>query len=255
MSVKYIFCISTGRSGTAYLSKLLGQLKDCNAYHEQKPILHNKAMREYMNGDKSMIRETIQSKIYRIKNCNTSLYVDTSHVFIKSFGWEIPHHFSQDEIGVIILKRNKEEVVSSTQRIHSGPFTYLGRKWILSPYKKALINTPVNYYVYHFYRYLLKLYWLFKREKNTIAKSYPKFFEDKSFKLIEWYYDEVYALGEEYQNKFPKINYVTIDLEELNFVEGFEKIVQSFDLAKFYEKEDLEAVIGEATNLKKEFKN
>lgn len=254
MNIKYIFCISTGRSGTAYLSNLLGQLEGCNAYHEQKPVLHNKAMRKYMGGDKSMLKEDIPAKIYKIKNCDNSLYVDTSHIFIKSFGWEIPHYISQNEIGIVILKRNKDKVVSSTQRVHSGPFTYLGRKWILAPYKKVLIKPPVNYYEYHFYRYLLKLYWLFKREKNSIVKTYPKFFENKSLKLIEWYYEEIYALGLKYQKKFPEINYVTINLEELNSIEGFEKIVKSFDLNEVYDKKKVEAVIGKATNLKKEFK-
>lgn len=253
MSIKYIFCISTGRSGTAYLCKLFSGLNACSAYHEQKPILHNHIMRDYLNGNELSMKPHILTKINKIRNCESDIYVDTSHIFIKSFGWEIPKHIPEQEIGVVVLKRNKEKVVESTQRVHSGPFTYLGKKWILTPYKNAVIKPPINYYVFQFYRYLIKLYWLFKGESQSITKTYPKFFRNKSLTLINWYYDEIYALGNKFKKTFPKITYVDVNLEDLNTHEGFENIIHAFKLEAYYNKESVKDVIGKATNLKTEF--
>lgn len=253
MSIKYIFCISTGRSGTAYLSKLLGQLDNCSAYHEQKPVLHNEIMRGYLDGDKAALKKEFTKKLEYIRRNQNAVYADTSHIFIKSFGWELPNHIPQNEIGVIILKRDKEKVVQSTQRVHSGPFTYLGKKWILIPYKNAIIKPPVNYYIFHSYRYMLKLFWMFKDETNSIVKTYPHFFKNKSIQLIDWYYDEIYALGAKFKKTFPEISYVDVDLEELNSIEGFEKIIQTFKLNEYYNKEAVESVIGTVANLKSEF--
>lgn len=253
MSIKYIFCISTGRSGTAYLSKLLSQLDNCSAYHEQKPVLHNEIMRDYLDGNEEKLKNELLKKIEYIRNNQNAIYADTSHVFIKSFGWEIPKHIPQNEIGVVILKRDKEKVVQSTQRVHSGPFTYLGKKWILIPYKNAIIKPPINYYIFHFYRYLLKLYWLYKDETNSIVKTYPKFFRNKSIQLINWYYDEIYALGAKFKKTFPKITYVDLNLEDLNTIEGFETIIQTFKLNEYYDKEAVKSVIGRVSNLKSEF--
>lgn len=253
MNVKYIFCISTGRSGTAYLSKLLSQLNDCNAYHEQKPLLHNKLMRDYLGGNKEPLMQELPKKLELIFKNSKPIYVDTSHIFIKSFGWEIPHHIPHHEIGVIILKRDKENVSSSTQRVHSGPFTYLGRKWILAPYKKAIVKPPINGLTYNMYRYVLKGYWILKGETKSEVKKYPRFFNNKSLELINWYYDEIYALGNKFQKTFPKINYLELNLDELNKIDGFEKIVKAFRLEAFYDKELVKSVIGKPTNLKSEY--
>ena len=92
MSVKYIFCISTGRCGTDYLCGLFKQLDKCNAFHEQKPLFHNEQMRAYLNGDKEALREQLPLKLTKIFKEPSKLFVDTSHLFIKGFGWELPNH-------------------------------------------------------------------------------------------------------------------------------------------------------------------
>ncbi len=253
MPIKYIFCISTGRSGTAYLCKLLSTLNDCYAYHEQKPILHSELMRFYLNGNKTPLLKQLPIKLEKIRNNPTGIYADTTHIFIKSFGWELPKFIPQDEIGVIILKRQQEEVVKSTHRIHSGPFTFLGRKWIIVPYKNCLIKSPLDYNIYLASRYILKLYWLFKGQYNSTEKNYPKFYERKSKQLLKWYYQETYALGEKYKLTYPHINYVEVTLDEINTINGFEKIIKAFNLQDHYNVEKLKPVLGIARNLKKEY--
>jgi len=255
MNIKFIFCISTGRCGTDYLKSLFNQLDNCSAYHEQKPVLHNQLMRFYLNGDKKPLQKELKYKLQRILSNPSKIYVDTTHLFIKGFGWELPKYISQNEIGVIVLKRSKEDVVHSTHRVQSGPFTYLGRKWILVPYKNYLIRPPISYSTYTLYRYILKLYWLFKGEYRSKVKSYPKFFERKSKLLLNWYYEETYALGEKYKSTFPDINYIDISLEEINTKSGFKKIIKKFKLEEHADFDAIEPFIGKARNLKNQFKS
>lgn len=253
MSVKYIFCISTGRCGTDYLCGLFKQLDKCNAFHEQKPLLNNEQMRAYLNGDKEALRKQLPLKLTKIFKEPSKLFVDTSHLFIKGFGWELPNHIAQTEIGVIILKRPKEEVVKSTQRVQSGPFSYKGRKWIIVPYRNALVQPPINRFWYNLYRYVLKFFWFFKGELHSEIKTYPKFFEKKSEALLNWYYDETYALSEKFKKDFPQITYINVTLKELNTIEGFTRIIDGFNLGKICDLEKIKPIIGKAKNLKREF--
>ena len=250
--LKYIFCISTGRCGTEYLSKLLATLEGCNSFHEQKPRLHKTEMRNYLQGNREYIQKLMPDKISRINSHSGSLYSDTSHIFIKSFGWEIPKYIPQDEIGIIILKRDIDKVAESTHRTQSGPFNDLGRDWVISPYDNSIISSPLSVLEYKLHRLFLKILWRIKG--NSGHKWYPAYFKKQSIKLIKWYYYETYALAEKYQKEFPNIKYVEVQLNELNSIDGFEKIVSAFNLQEYYNRDKLINIIGKAVNLKKEVK-
>lgn len=254
MSVKYIFCIRTGRCGTQYLSKLLGALDKSKSYHEQRPRLNGNLMQEYLRGDKSKLRVEIPKKVKIIKNDTSEIYIDTSHLFIKGFGWEIPKFILENEIGVIILKRDVEKVVMSLFRVNTGPFCYIGRKWIVVPNGNNLSKPPINYFWYTIYRAILKFYWLIKGENRTIYKTYPKYFIKKSLMLLKWYYNETYVLSLKFMLRFPKIKYVPIDLNELNTIKGFEKIIEGFGLESNYNPKRIIKLLGKSINEKKIFK-
>lgn len=246
--IKYIFCITTGRSGTDYVSRLFGALEDTASFHEQKPRMHKRMMREYLTGNKKAVQQKMKKKYEIIERSRKNIYVDTTHVFIKSFGWELPKYIPQENIGVIILKRDIQKIMKSTHRTQSGPLNELGRDWIIGPHKNAVTKPPVNRYLYEFYRLILRVYWKITKQKGP--KHYPDFFRRQSLKLIEWYYQETYALGEKFQQKFPDITYVEADLESLNDYEGFEVLINKFRLQKLYKKERLKNIIGTPVNLK-----
>src|SRR5690606_37363011 len=107
---------------------------------------------------------------------------------------------------------------------------------------------PVSDKVYKILRFILKIYWKLKR--NTGYKVYPPFFKKQSLKLIKWYYQETYALAEKYKNDFPYINYIEVQLEELNTLAGFEKIIKSFNLNSSYDRNKILDIIGKPVNLK-----
>jgi len=248
-NIKYIFCISTGRCGTDYLSKLLTTIDDCSSFHEQRPRLHKHVMQEYLQGNKKPIQKLMAQKIEKVRSHKKVLYADTTHVFIKSFGWEIPKYIPQEEIGVIILKRDIDKVAESTHRTQSGPFNALGRDWIIYPNGNNIVKPPLSVLEYELLRVLMKIWW--KIKGNSGVKKYPPYFKIQSIKLIKWYYRETYAMAEKYQKSFPKISYVEVSLDELNTFEGFEKIVSAFRLQKYYNKEKVANIIGNPVNLKK----
>jgi hypothetical protein len=247
-NIKYLFCISTGRCGTDYLSKLLATLNGCSSFHEQKPRMHKGEMREYLKGNKAPIQALMPHKMAKINLHTGLLYSDTTHVFIKSFGWEIPKYIPQEEIGIIILKREIDKVAESTHRTQSGPFNDLGRDWIIYPNGNNIVRPPVIENVYKLMRLSLKLFWRLKG--YTGYKKYPLFFKKQSIKLIKWYYQETYALAENYKNTFPNIHFIEIQLEEINTLEGFEKIINAFELQQYYNRDDTYKLIGKPVNLK-----
>ncbi len=63
-----------------------------------------------------------------------------------------------------------------------------------------------------------------------------------------WYVDETNAMAEAYQQRFPLIDYVSIDLDELNELRGIEKIATNFGLEM---NEAVKDLLGTATNQKK----
>lgn len=248
--IRYIFCISTGRCGTKYLQELFSTLDNCHAFHEQKPLLHHQIMRAYLNGKVQPLQSEMPMKVERIQETSSKLYVDTTHIYIKSFGWELPKYLPEQEIGVVVLKRKKEEVIKSTLRVGSGPFSFLGRKWILYPYRKAVIKPPISRQLFWCIRVYLKIKSTFIATFGLVEREHPKWLEKLSVKLVDWYYEETYALGEQYKVKYPKIKYVHISLDEINTKEGFEKIVDGFGLWSYYNPESLQNILGERKNLK-----
>lgn len=210
-------------------------------------------MREYLKGNKVSLQRLMPEKIKNIFLSKNSLYADTSHLFIKGFGWEIPKYIPQEEIGIIILKRDVDEVAASTHRVQSGPFNELGRDWIIYPNGNNNIKPPLRVFEYKILRVLLKAWW--KINKNSGVKKYPPYFKKQSIKLIKWYCKETYALGELYQKTFPKITYVEVSINELNTFEGFEKIIATFGLEKQYCKNRIKDVIGKPVNLKELYNN
>lgn len=50
---KIIFCINTGRSGSAYIGSLLKGFSNIESFHEPKPSLCGKRMRDYQLGNKN----------------------------------------------------------------------------------------------------------------------------------------------------------------------------------------------------------
>lgn len=148
---KYIFCINSGRAGSQYLSKLLSTAKDIQAFHEPHPQMINKHLDAINNYDYSYsyndrcIKVDAINKLTKNWNSNT-IYVETSHMFIKTF-WDVIINELEGDIKVVSLKRDLPKVLKSF--IELSYFNRNGEalKWMSLPdAKTATVKCIKPYY-------------------------------------------------------------------------------------------------------------
>lgn len=260
--VKYIFCINTGRSGSNYLSNLFKHAEKVISRHEMKPIGHSEEMRQYFKGNHEPMRKLTKKKLENIhKLCaNDEVFIETSHMFIKGFGWILAELLPHEEVGIIILNRDKSKIVSSFQRIDSVALTNRGKNWMITPNIKKPYTAPPSILGFHkaTYSMMKLLKHIEKGCHSLIKKIFPKFqlqqlsfFDRYNIKCLEWYVDEINALGEKFQQCYPKMHYRSVYVDDLNDITQVKKLFEYFNLEATAE---LTKVVGSATNLKENFK-
>lgn len=240
--IKYIFSINTGRSGSNYLYRLFASQQGFKAFHEPNPIMNGKPMRDYLKGDEKSIRALAKKKVNRIQQAieNSGLvYVETNNAFIKGFGWILMEMLPHDQVGVIILKRNKKEIVDSLIRINCTPLSELGADWLITPSIKKPINSVQH--ICKLIYFILSALIRKTNKKNNWIKAYEK-------KWLSWYVDETYAQAERFRHLFPMTKVFSTDIVFLNELSEVERMFKFFD----YEISDnrrLKLVLGKKTNI------
>lgn len=203
MSIKYIFCINTGRSGSDYLAELLSKASNAVSFHEGLPIMNGAAMRQFNRGDASELEALVPLKLQAIRqklSDEKTIYCETNHSYIKGWGTLLPDaYIPQEEIGVIILRRNLEDTIRSFLRVHEAPgISEWSRTWYLEPDAPSNLSHP------------------------------PK--GANLYDLCQWYVEETDLRAAAYQKQFPKISYVECDLEQLNDYQFVSEMFSRFGL-------------------------
>jgi len=222
----YFFCISTGRSGTNYLETLFKSAANCVATHEPRPRCNGKPMRHYLLGDTSLMSEQIPKKVIAIQaaSANKPIYIETSHCFIKGFGWFLPELLGQDNITVIQLKREKSQIVDSYYKRGDTCLSKSGRKYLICPDKKQFLVPPPRGWLsprlHYLYMYLISYPYRGKRIKRVlnmlgICKK-PSFIRNYELSCLDWYVDETFAMGQLFRDSYPAIKFIDITLNQLN---------------------------------------
>ncbi len=137
---RLIFTVTTGRSGTKYLTYLLSLLKDFTVEHEANPAFHGYL--KQVQKDQSVATDFwINEKLPHILNQRTAFYADTSHVACKGF---LEALLALDIIpDLIILKRNNADVAKSLYQLETIPGrSVLGMQYLISPDDNVLL--PVD---------------------------------------------------------------------------------------------------------------
>jgi len=255
--VSFIFCISTGRSGTDYLKTLFDHSENCHSFHEKDPICNGRAMYNYLRGRQNAMRKLTEQKTNKIQEIthDGSTYVETNHCFLKGFGWIIPQYIPEDKIGVVILTRDKTKTANSLLRTSSTPLTAVGKKWMVTPAAKgSFLKPPTRYLLPPKLTYLLFLCLkqLFRGKKLYTAlglkkPSTPQLIIDYEYECCKWYVEETAAQTKAYRNRFKNISFYKVDLEELNHQSKIEEMFGHFGLVA---KPSLIDIIGKPTNLK-----
>jgi hypothetical protein len=251
--IKYIFCINTGRSGSNYLAGILNEVEGIASYHEPFPIMNDQPMVSFLRGDASKMKENIPLKLKTIKNAlgNQRCYVETNHSFIKGFGWLLPKHIPHEEIGIIYLKRKKEEIVKSFYRVNCTPLIHNGLIWLINPLMKNPVHKvpfydKIKYRLFYLYIRILKSRFNPFQVKKVKKPGFMTRFE---FKYLNWYVDETYAQGKRFKKEFPKIKIIETNIEKLNDVSEFERIFNHFDVP-FSPKPTFFEKLNKKTNLR-----
>ncbi len=223
MSVKYIFCINSGRCGSDYLTELLSKAKNTVSIHEGVPIMNGYPMQKFNDGDDSELRKLLPLKMRQIQNKSKNgrkIYCETNHSFIKGWGYLIPDEYiPQEEIGVIILRRDVDKTAYSLLRVHEPPgISEWSRTWYLVPNAQRNLSKPAE--------------------------------NANFYELCQWYVEETYLRAEEYKQMFPRIKYVECDLEQLNEYNFVVEIFKYFDLVP---TQELKNAVGKIINKRNEW--
>jgi len=112
----FLFCVTTGRTGTQTLSRILNLHGSIVGVHEAQPWF---CRTDYLSESSSKKwLKNYQRKITLIEEVyldDYSVYADTSNTFGKSWGYSLIKHDSKfrKRVGLIFLRRNLDEVVRS----------------------------------------------------------------------------------------------------------------------------------------------
>jgi len=181
------------------------------------------------------MKRLMDQKISEIKRLSgKSCYAETNHCFIKGFGWLIPEYIPSNQIGVIILKRDKKKVINSFMRLGHSPLTPHGRVWYMTPEMKHPLAAPPSFWgsvkgYYHMVRYIN--YLLFYKGVNKELSHEPEWIKDYAWRLMDWYIDEVYRWADVYKQTFPNIRYFETDVNYLNRTDGVQTMLEYFGLS------------------------
>ena len=150
--MNFIFTITTGRSGTAYLSELLKNIPNSQSHHERlgpsawgimTPDV-SQFMAYNMLGNNEYVRDFWKRKAKLIKEiCTDNWYIETSHVLSKAGLIENIDVFD-GEVYIICLHRDPEKVIKSM--ISRNDYTSLGTMWLwlLDPNYEKNITRPAD---------------------------------------------------------------------------------------------------------------
>lgn len=250
MMNKYIFCINSGRSGSNYLAHIFNNCEGCVSFHEPLPRMNGIAMYQWLKGNKNPLIHLMPHKIKDIEERSGNMvYIETNHCFIKGFGWHIPAYFKEQEIAVIILKRDAESVANSLQINNASPFSIVGRDWLILPTAKNCLINPNQYVkrarlMFYFCKYIYRIVSTIKKYFEVEIKL-PSFIKQCELMFLEWYYDELHMRGESFKKRFPNIKYFTIHINLLNEKDKVDKLLKELGIKP---RESLNELLGKARN-------
>ena len=144
---RMVFSANPGRSGSGYLASLLGACATVDAGHERLPAMVDVWLRRvsYHGAaesfeDRKMKTAAIRSDLKLLPD--GVVYVDTSHMFVKTFGDVVLHEFDHELISVIVLRRNPIEVARSFFELDEfGPRRRPWHDFMPSPTAPGMIFT------------------------------------------------------------------------------------------------------------------
>lgn len=129
---RLVFAASPGRSGTEHLARLFGTAKRTVAHHEATPTMTGMWLRRIAYEDparsydeRSMKCDALRLELEHVPD--GGLYVDTSHMFIKSFADVVVDSFDHRQITILVPRRPLVQLAASMLSL--GWFSSLAPAW------------------------------------------------------------------------------------------------------------------------------
>jgi hypothetical protein len=201
---KLIFTISSGRSGTKHLTRILGTLPSVGALHEPVPnFLHQM---QSSQSDSSIADKFLNDlKLPWMSTIQEPIFAEISHLWCKGL---LQAWLRRDDLpvpDVVLLDRNLRSVALSIMRLETTPErTHGGREWYIGP------SAPTA---------ILKV------------QDWKKW---SDYQLCYWYAMEVEArkviLGNLIKSKGGRV--CRIDISELAKWQGIKRLIGELDLPK-----------------------
>jgi hypothetical protein len=232
------------------LYKIFNAADTCEAFHEPEPIGNGKVMRDYWNGKTAQMTTLADIKINKIHESvsEDKSYVETNHCFLKGFGWCMAESLPSNEVGIIILKRDRTKILQSFLKMDCTPITGFGRNWIYNPMmKNMLTDSGIRWTHYQLMRLIKLLYRMLRRVSRMLLNSNPDFpawLTEFELRCLEWYVAEHEAQTRKFISKYPEIRYYEVFLEELQSEDRINEMFAYFGIHDTVPNE----IIGTATN-------
>jgi hypothetical protein len=198
---RIIFTVTTGRSGTAYLTTLFGYVRGVAAFHEPEPEFRHVLRR--VQQEPQVAKDFLaQEKLPAIAASGNGIYVETSHLFCKGFLEPTL------EIGIvpelIIHSRPHRQVAASLYRMGTIPGrTPKAMQFYLSPEDPGVLPLE-NWQRLHDYQ------------------------------LCYWYCLEIERRSEQYREMYRRIGgrVVRTTLDELKTTRGYLKMLRELEIRR-----------------------
>jgi hypothetical protein len=89
LTIRYLFYINPGRSGSDYLAGLLARARNAVGVHEGVPVMSGRPMRRFNDGDDRELLALMPAKLRAIHRRARpgQVYCETNHSFIKGWGY------------------------------------------------------------------------------------------------------------------------------------------------------------------------
>jgi hypothetical protein len=192
---RYIFVATTGRSGTASLTRAFETAVDgVVCFHEPHPVMFSDYPRGHGINREVYFRKlfwTLKRTYIKRAAAGHRYYLETNHQFIKNFAASAIEYFGP-KIRIIHLKRDPVSVASSFLAIDSVPVkTKRGHFYMLDP------DEPTN---------LIRIPDLWNGSGE---------FEHDLYKCL-WYWYETEARVRAIKERYPGVIWVDITTEQLN---------------------------------------
>lgn len=203
---RFIFCATTGRSGTKTLCAVLAAGQGVASAHEPFPAMNSHVLRAAAAGRRRPVRlawNRLKLPTVLRHARGHRIYAETNHQFVKVFA-DLAHQEFGPRLSVIHLVRDRLAVAESMHELGHIPGTRAASRWILDP------DAPTNLVPFSI--------------ATEQGLTHP-------LHRCLWYCLETEARAEAVRRKLsPASTWVDVDVENLNSAEGLERLDKALEL-------------------------